>query len=170
VSDGSPPDEAYSRVTNPERFRPLHAFADAVVGALLQGYEIESVQHGVEITHLDAVRPVERSIRITPAGGGAPVTIAWTDFPGIYLVIDDRIAEPFPHCGCDACNDDPYGLFEEFHRHLWAVVNGGFQEWIADGHRFHGTDMWWSGDGAASLDAVPTWRSDWKAWRRISHW
>lgn len=112
MDDASPPEEAYSRVTNPERFRPLHAFADAVVAALLESYEIASVERSGNTT------------RIVPSGNGSPVTIEKTDFPGLMAQFGERAPVPFPSCGCDACSEDPFGVFEEFHRDLWALVNG----------------------------------------------
>jgi hypothetical protein len=165
-----PPEEAYSRVTNPERFRPLHALADAVVEALLQSYEIESVEHGIEITYVGAVRPTERSIRIVPAGGGAPVLIGWTPFPGLLAQFATARAVAFPGCGCDACNDDTYGVFEEFHRDLWRVVNGDYQEWVADGTRYYGSESAWSGEPLADSEDASPWRSDWRPWIRLRHW
>ncbi|MEY2417768.1 MAG: hypothetical protein QOG90_448 [Actinomycetota bacterium] len=165
-----PPEDAYSRVTNPERFRVLHTFADAVFDAFLASYEIESVDHDVEITYVEAVRPTERSVRIVPAGGGAPVVIGWTSFPGLLAQFGNAPSSAYPACGCDACNDDPFGSYEELHRDLWDVVNGQFQEWVKGGHRFYGTDSRWAGDGVPAADAFTTWRSDWQPWRRLRHW
>lgn len=45
---GEPPDDAHSRVTNPERFQPLHAWTLEVVEMLEARYEVSRHEEGLE--------------------------------------------------------------------------------------------------------------------------
>ncbi len=79
-----PPEEAYSRVTEPERFRPLHEWALELVSRLQANYEVAlEVGNGLD-TQLELVPLPRESIRITPLrDSSAPITITFTDFPGL---------------------------------------------------------------------------------------
>ena len=62
---GSPP-EAYSRVTNPERFRPLHTFMVELIGRLEATFDIDRLEgYGLddELERVDLVRP---SVKLLP--------------------------------------------------------------------------------------------------------
>ncbi|MEW5013803.1 DUF6226 family protein [Clavibacter michiganensis subsp. michiganensis] len=72
---GTPAEDAYTRVSRLERFAPLHAVA-------------------------------VRSVRLAPRDvNGRTLTLEYTAFPGVLLHSGGRIAEAFPQCGCDACDD-----------------------------------------------------------------
>ena len=60
----------------------------------------------------------------------APIMVAFTEFPGLHLRFGSWRTEPFPNCGCDACDETPDGLIEELNRMVEAVVSGGFRESI----------------------------------------
>ena len=68
------------------------------------------------------------STRLAPEGGGAPVTIARTAFPGVRVHVG-RLAEfAFPNCGCDACDEDVEEQIESLEQLLDAVLAGRFLE------------------------------------------
>ena len=94
-----PPEDAYSRVTHPQRYAPLHDVADALVAHVLAVYDCVAEEEAPEEHELRAVR-----LRAVP--GTAGVHIAWTDFPGVRarLGSGDEVAAPL--CGCDACDED----------------------------------------------------------------
>ncbi|WP_316301697.1 DUF6226 family protein [Clavibacter michiganensis] len=72
---GTPAEDACTRVSRLERFAPLHAVA-------------------------------VRSVRLAPRdGNGRTLTLEYTGFPGVLLHSGRRMAEAFPQCGCDACDD-----------------------------------------------------------------
>jgi hypothetical protein len=104
AADG-PPEDAYSRTSHPERFAPLHAVADALVAHLAATHEVTVVEGpdpALADPHPDAVR----TIRLTPRDGtGRTLVLEWTSFPGVLLHSGRRMAEAFPPCGCDACDD-----------------------------------------------------------------
>ncbi|KDP91102.1 MULTISPECIES: DUF6226 family protein [Clavibacter] len=99
------PEAAYSRTSHLERFAPLHAVADALVAHLAATHEVTVVEGpdpALADPHPDAVR----SVRIAPRDGAGPtLTLELTAFPGVLLHVDQRMAEAFPPCGCDACDD-----------------------------------------------------------------
>ena len=82
VGTEGPPEEAYSRVTNPERFLPLHDAALELLAALKQHFDVEhAVGYGLdeELERGGLVRP---SIALRPTGAEAtPSTVAFTNFP-----------------------------------------------------------------------------------------
>ena len=54
--------------------------------------------------------------------------VAFTQFPGLHLRFGAWHTEPFPDCGCDACDETPDGSIEEMTRMVDAVASGGFGE------------------------------------------
>ena len=85
--DEGPPLEAYSRVTNPERFEPLVPAILSIANQLDETYDVERVEKlgidpEIERSPFDAQRP---TIRLTPRNRrAAPVTIAFSSFLGIH--------------------------------------------------------------------------------------
>ncbi|MBM7389391.1 hypothetical protein JOE37_002385 [Clavibacter michiganensis] len=99
AADG-PPEDAYSRTSHLERFAPLHAVADALAAHLAA--TMEGADPTLADPHPDAVR----SVRLVPRdGNGRTLTLEFTAFPGVLLHSGRRMAEAFPPCGCDACDD-----------------------------------------------------------------
>jgi hypothetical protein len=102
---GTPAEDAYTRVSHLERFAPLHAVADALVAHLAATHAVtvvEGADPALADPHPDAVR----SVRLVPRDGrGRTLTLEYTAFPGVILHSGRRMAEAFPPCGCDACDD-----------------------------------------------------------------
>ena len=124
-----PPEEAYSRVTNPERFQPLHAAATALLDKLEREFAVERLEEAFfddELSAESLARPPIRLIPIDPQA--APIVVAFTEFPGLQVRFGSWRTEPFPDCGCDACDETADGLIEQMTRMVEAVVSGGFRE------------------------------------------
>lgn len=126
--DGMPPDEAYGRVTNPERYAVLHDAARAEIDRLCATYDVERID-GLDLD------PSTRqgwegspSTRLVPAGGGAPLTISLTAFPGVRLRAGHAYRDGFPNCGCDACDEQPDDLIERLTEQIDDIVAGRFAE------------------------------------------
>ena len=125
-----PPDEAYSRVTNPERFQPLHEAALSLVDHLVSDFDVE-ITEGSEvgimgISEDELARP---SITLTPNDTAcAPITVAFTHFPGVKVRFGKWKDEPFPDCGCDACDEDADGEIEGMTEMFDSVIAGEFME------------------------------------------
>ena len=125
-ADG-PPDEAYGRVTNPDRYAVLHPAVRALVDDVTARFVAERVE-GWRDPDLAGGVPVLSTVRLVPAGGGAPITIALTAFPGAVIRFGRWYMLPFPSCGCDACDEKPDDVVTEMHRYVDAVVAGRFRE------------------------------------------
>ncbi|HWD72950.1 MAG TPA: DUF6226 family protein [Actinomycetota bacterium] len=176
-----PPPEAYSRVTDPERFQPLHSFAEGLAARLEAGFDVERTEgYGLdaELERMGTTRP---TIRLTPRSPRtAPVVFAFTPFPGVVTRSGRWQVDPFPSCGCDACDEDAE---DEIERLAWLVdqvTAGRFREAIelpAVGAAWQRVELW-SLDGSrrgsgsrleraearrrlSGMDQVPF---DWEAW------
>ena len=124
-----PPDDAYERVTEPERFTPLHEWTLEAVERLQAEYDVtleEGKGMDAELERSSLARP---TLKLTPRQEScAPITIAFTDFPGIAVRVGRWVTEPFPSCGCDACDEMPDEEFEMLMELLDDVVAGRFRE------------------------------------------
>ena len=126
-----PPEEAYSRVTNPERFQPLHAAATKLLDRLERAFAVERLEGRDVEDELGRESLARPPIRLVPNDPqAAPIVVAFTEFPGLHLRFGSWRKEPFPNCGCDACDETAEGLIEEMTKMVEAVVSGGFRESI----------------------------------------
>ena len=124
-----PPEEAYSRVTDPERFQPLHAAATELLDRLEREFAVERLEGHDADDELGRLRLARPPIRLVPQDPkAAPILVAFTDFPGLHLRFGSWRTEPFPDCGCDACDESADGSIERMTRMVEAVVSGGFRE------------------------------------------
>ena len=144
-----PPDEAYSRVTEPERFAPLHEWALEAVSRLQREYEVTLDEAGVTDAELERSPPSRPLMKLTPIrDSSAPITIAFTDFPGLGVRVGCWVTDWFPSCGCDACDEMPEEEFERFTEFLSDVVAGRFRELLyldPAGDGWSSMELW-SGD------------------------
>ena len=124
-----PPEEAYSRVTNPERFQPLHDVAMELLDRLAREFAVERLEGPDADDELGRESLARPAIRLTPQDPeAAPIVVAYTDFPGLHVRFGSWHKEPFPDCGCDACDETADGSIEKMIRMVEAVVSGGFRE------------------------------------------
>ena len=124
-----PPKEAYSRVTNPERFQPLHAAALELLDRLEREFAVERLEGHDADDELGMESLAHPSIRLVPHDPqAAPIVVAFTEFPGLHVRFGSWHTKPFPRCGCDACDETPDELIEEMTKMVEAVVSGGFRE------------------------------------------
>lgn len=122
MSDGPPDDVTDERVTNPERFSPVHAAADALVARLESGYALARTERG-EPLDMGGLRQVE----LVPVAG-APLSIRWDDFPAVRVRYGRWHEESYPQCGCDACDEQPDDVIVDLERKADALVAGRFTE------------------------------------------
>ena len=144
-----PPDDAYSRATELERFAPLHGWALEAVARLQTEYEVTLDEDRIADAELER-SPLSRPlIKLTPIqDSSAPITIALTDFPGLGVRVGRWLTDWFPSCGCDACDEMPDEEFERLTEFLNDVVAGRFRESL---YLAPAVDGWssmelWSGD------------------------
>jgi hypothetical protein len=127
-----PPDEAYGRVTNPERFEPLHSAMMEMISRLEETFDVVRVEgYGLD-EELEGERGIARpSVQLTPVdSNAAPITVAFSDFPGLFIRFGRWITEPFPSCGCDACDESAADEIERLTELVDIVTAGGFREAI----------------------------------------
>lgn len=136
---------------------------------------------------IDLARP---DVRLTPRDPeSAPIAVAFSTFPGLHVRLGRWYTEPFPVCGCDACDESAEGEIERLNEMVDAVTAGRFREairrplfsfrrsgwaettfWSADdtrswarsqmGSRIDGPRAREMAGGRRRLDL------DWKPWRR----
>jgi len=129
-------DEADGRVTNPQRYRGLGEAARDVVDGLAARFVVDGVA-GLQVDQDLAERgDVETIVRLVPAAEGAgQLTVARTRFPGLLVRFGRWHVAAYPVCGCDACDEDPAVLVEEFRSQVDVLVEGGFTETWTGGLR-----------------------------------
>lgn len=125
-----PPPEAYSRVTNPERFRPLHGFAERMLGSLETDFDVAREDgYGLDpdIKRNDA----NYTVRLVPrAADAGPLSMAFTSLPGLWVRLGHWFVEPIPSCGCDACDETAEEAQRRLERLVRALTSAGFSESI----------------------------------------
>ena len=104
-------------------------------------YEVtleEGIGLDAELERVPLSRP---TMRLTPLyESSAPVTIAFTDFPGLEVRVGHWVTERFPTCGCDECDEMPEEEFKSLTELLGNVVAGRFRESM----RLHPDGPGWS--------------------------
>ena len=127
-----PSDEAYGRVTNPERFEPLHSAMMEIISSMDETFDVVRVEgYGLD-EELERKRGIARpSVQLTPVdSNAAPITVAFSDFPGLFVRFGRWVTEPFPSCGCDACDESAADEIERLTELVDIVTAGGFREAI----------------------------------------
>jgi hypothetical protein len=133
--------EAYSRVTNPERFGLLHDTAVRLLERLELEFDVERTEgHGIDAELEKRIVLARPSVRMLPRNAmAAPLVVAFSTFPGLHVRFGRWCMMAFPHCGCDACNEQVEGEIERLTSNINDVTAGCFQEAII----MHGNgDAW----------------------------
>lgn len=126
-----PPEEAYERITNPERFLPLHDAALQLSQWLEQEYVMireEVYGRDDELVDVEFCRPSIRLVPTSPAS--APIVLAFTAFPSVILRFGRYSMQSFPSCGCDACDETAEEEIKRLGQVIADVVGGRFREVI----------------------------------------
>ena len=152
-----PDDAAYSRVTDPARWRIVRERVDAW-GAVLESAGLATIERDVEPHWEEPPGPtVERTDRIVPHRPAAvPITVARS--MGVVIGVGDpatRIAV-IPDCGCDACDSGSADALEEVDRVIAGVVGGTFRHLRRRDRFITVTDG--NGWTAANMRPRPGWR------------
>ena len=125
-------DEAYSRVTNSDRFRPLHTAMLEIMVRLESQFEVDRTEgYGLDKKlerGMDLSRP---GVRLTPRDSeAASIAVSFSTFPGLHVRFGRWYLEPFPVCGCDACDESAEGEIERLNDMVDDVTAGRFREAI----------------------------------------
>jgi hypothetical protein len=174
----SAPDE-YSRVTNSERFRPLHDAVLEIASELQRRYVIE-VYEGSDLEHqFQNVRTDRTSLRLVPeSAGAAPLDFVFTSFPGVAVGFGIAGTDVFPRCGCDACAETLEGELERLRDLIQDVTAGRLKEVIGGGDPRRWRWERWAEVSQSSgrsqvprrIERKPRWwerrRVQWQPWRQ----
>jgi Family of unknown function (DUF6226) len=121
--------EAYSRVTNPERFLSLHTFALGLLDRLTLEYDVIRTEAFTLTPNMTPFEQPHPPVTLTPnASQAAPIAIAFTTFPSLVVHYGKWLAEGFPACGCDACAATAEREEERLEVLVGDVVAGRFRE------------------------------------------
>jgi hypothetical protein len=132
---GAKPQEAYSRLTNPARWRILRARTDAWLIALTQS-DLATVEPVAHVAWRSSPGPVITSAeRVVPAAAGAlELVIAQSRIgdvgdAGVVLGVGSpaECINWFPDCGCDACDSGSQNELDHLDNHLLGIVTGRFR-------------------------------------------
>jgi len=131
VEGEGPPPEAYSRITNPERFEPLLRVAMDQVERLQQRFDVERVDGFGLDPDLVGADPAQASVKLIPARStAASILIAFTSFPAVIVRAGLLLDLTFPECGCDACGSTAEREVQRLTEVIEDVVSGRFRESI----------------------------------------
>lgn len=127
---GVPPEESYSRLSNLERFAPIHSVAEALIAWLEGTFDV--TVYRTEAAAADLLRVPEgivSAVRIAPNDpSAAPLTFVLTSVPGLYVHAGALHDFLFPVCGCDACDEEIISVADELEWTVHRVVGGGYTE------------------------------------------
>ena len=156
-SQYEPVPEEYSRVTNPERFRPLHGFALELASRLRDSYDVVETE-AFELVR-GVMRPIDNArppITLTPNGANAAaISIAFTGFPSLIVRCGRWFFSAFPSCACDACAATAERESERLGWIVDSVVAGQFGEVLESPFFGQPSVKWWFGinDGAHNFSS-----------------
>lgn len=154
-----PPPEAYSRVTDPERFRSLQAAASAALEQLLSEYRVEATS---TLDFPMAIPAEDRHIPPVTLSAGpraAPFGVAFTTFPALLVRFGRWHWDTFPSCGCDACGLDVAEEIERFRTLVRQVVGGEIaEELVVPRLRAPRLHLWLGRSGSAPDGTTGSWQ------------
>lgn len=132
VRTDQPDEDAYGRVTNPERFQAVADAASALVGELVDTFDVEAAVSSTAVDFPNSPDGSSETILLLPSVG-TPLAILITDFPGVLVRFGAWGREAFPGCGCDACDEQPPDVIERMHKLVEAAVEGRYEEELTKG-------------------------------------
>jgi hypothetical protein len=125
----------HGALSQPERYRVLHAAAAELVEELVDRYSVERTV-GEDLDAQVAQRwPGSRAFRLVPNGPGPTLTLTLTAFPGVVITFGHNGHESFPACGCDLCAEEPEVEVARMRELVGDIVERGFSEVIVVGRR-----------------------------------
>jgi hypothetical protein len=128
--DRVPDEDAYSRMSDPQRYVTLSRRARLLVPRLTSIFDVrvDDVSAG-----LGRFAEGVEVIRFVPADERAStLTLGLTD-AAVYLGAGHAYLAAFPDCGCDACDADPDEVFAELESTVYAVTRGRLRESASGG-------------------------------------
>jgi hypothetical protein len=122
-----PDEDAYGRVTRPERYQVVANAATVLINTLVEVFDVEATSGSSAVDFPDWQEAPIETVRLVPPAG-APLAFLITDFPGVLVRFGEWGREAFPGCGCDACDEQPTAVIERMSRLVEAAVEGRYEE------------------------------------------
>lgn len=122
-----PDEDAYGRVTNPERFQEVVDAAVALIGKLVEEFDVVQTPGSSAIDFPNWPDAPAETIRLVPREG-TPLAFLITDFPGVGIRFGEWETKAFPTCGCDACHEQPSEVAQKMSDLVEAAVGGSCVE------------------------------------------
>jgi hypothetical protein len=178
-----PPLEAYSRVTNPERFASLHDVAAELLGRLELEFDAERTEgSGLDSELEEGCNQARPSVALVPRDiSAAPIVVTFTAFPGVRVRFGRWCMIAFPTCGCDACDETAESEAERLKSLIDILIAGRFREAIripTDGAASKESVFWSVGGHSGEVSQLDEVRArqlvaagdrssyDWRPWPR----
>lgn len=162
-----------------ERFRSLHDAAAALLDAMETEYRVSRRAPAGLPRRIAELWPDAEASTLEPLGGGAPVTVATTPFPGVIITFGHNGRATFPRWGCSECDEDPNEEATRLADTVRDIAAGGLTE--ARRRRLLRIDFYdcriarrdgsgeWRSSGPLGPDAspVPVGVTHWPSWRTV---
>jgi hypothetical protein len=117
-SGGSPPEDSYSRVTNPQRLAPLIDITHALIAHLDSEYQVRRTTDG-------------NAIVLDPGPTAASLRFDIDPIDYVVRVTAGPVAQfVFPGCACDACDETVEPVADDLEATVFAVVAGHLRQRI----------------------------------------
>jgi hypothetical protein len=150
--------EAYSRVTDPERFGSLHQVAAELLDRLEREFDAERAEgYGLDPKLEQGIKLARPSVGLVPRdAGAAPIVVVFSTFPGVAVRFGRWCTSAFPACGCDACDETAESETERLKSMIENLTAGRFREAIrisAEGSASHEWEFW-SGGGPIGRESL----------------
>jgi hypothetical protein len=125
-----PPPEAYSRVTNPKRFAPLHAAAEELLDRLEHEFDTGRTRgYGLDPELEEGFKLARPTVSLVPRDtDAAPIVVAFSAFPGLRVRFGRWHMAAFPTCGCDACDETAESEINRLSSLIDNVIAGRYRE------------------------------------------
>ncbi len=103
-----------------------------IIGRLENDFEVERTERRGLDEELEKGQNLARpDVALTPNDSdAAPIAVAFTTFPGLHVRFGRWYIEPFPDCGCDACDESTGDEIERLGDMVDDVTAGRFRETI----------------------------------------
>jgi hypothetical protein len=142
-----PPLEAYSRVTNPQRFASLHDVAAELLDRLELEFDAERAEgYGLDPELEEGCKLARPSVALVPRDArAAPIVVTFSAFPGVRVRFGHWCMTAFPTCGCDACDEAAESETERLRSLIDNLAAGRFREAIrirAEGAAWAESEFW----------------------------
>ena len=164
-------EDSYGRVTDSGRYAVLHDAAHRLLDRLAANFVVDRSDGGPELDPALSRGDTLEVVRLQPrAKSAGPLTVAFSGFPGVYVRFGEWHVAAFPHCGCDACDEQPAALIQELETKVADLVEGRFREEISGllrrglGHTFHHSSGWGKIEPGTPLYGHKRARHIWEPW------